>query len=266
MITYDTLSPPHTNYSATPPTQTTLSGWVLAPRRENTLLDGNKGDMEHHTNSHEKFTQADAHHLKEQHSDGRNTTIGANYITNTGIATGVTTVDIDNTHQTIRGHNHQGASRNNPSPLLSKQKVKQANMDSTPSKSLKATYGATTEGVISFEHINVNGINPHSDFVELTHVMGSLEAMGASVYSINETKWDTTCPTFCKYIKHTIKKKDQYAKVAFSSNEEEIFDGNWKPGGTLLGVSGVWASRVEKSGTDPLGRWSWAVLRGKKGR
>ena len=52
MITYDTLSPPHTNYSATPPTQTTLSGWVLAPRRENTLLDGTKGDMEHHTNSH----------------------------------------------------------------------------------------------------------------------------------------------------------------------------------------------------------------------
>jgi hypothetical protein len=96
--------------------------------------------------------------------------------------------------------------------------------------------------------------------------MGSLEAMGASVYSINETKWDTTCPTFCKYIKQTIKKKDQYAKVAFSSNEEEIFDGNWKPGGNLLGVSGVWASRVEKSGTDPLGRWSWAVLRGKQGK
>ena len=31
-------------------------------------------------------------------------------------------------------------------------------------------------------------------------------------------------------------------------------------------MSGAWASRVEKCGNDPLGRWSWAILREKKGK
>ena len=188
--------------------------------------------------------------------------------------TGDTTYDNANNHIGNRGGQYHGEKFKPPIPPLGEssptintiKKVKAANKTSTPSKPLTATYGEATDGVISFEHINVNGINPHSDFVELTHTMGSLEAMGASVYSLNETKWDTTCPTLCKDIKHIIKRKDQHAKVVFSSNEEEKFKGTWKPGGTLLGVSGAWASRVEKSGTDPLGRWSWAILRGKKGR
>ena len=69
--------------------------------------------------------------------------------------------------------------------------------------------------MVSFEHINVNGINPHSDFVDLTHTLGSLEAIGAVVYSLNEIKLDTTCPSFCKYIKTTIKTRDKHAKLTF---------------------------------------------------
>ena len=40
----------------------------------------------------------------------------------------------------------------------------------------------------------------------------------------------------------------------------------WKPGGTLLGVLGKWSGRVLGQGKDPLGRWSWVDLNGKRGR
>ena len=95
--------------------------------------------------------------------------------------------------------------------------------------------------------------------------MGALEVIGTGIYSINETKWDNTCPSFYKYIKTTIKRRDEHSKFAFTSNKEEKCDGIWKPGGNLLGVSGAWASQVEKSGNDPIGRWSWAILRSKNG-
>ena len=79
------------------------------------------------------------------------------------------------------------------------------------------------EEIISFEHINVNGVNAHDDFVELSNCMGILENMEAGVYSIVETQWDTTCPKFCKYIKETMKKKDKYVKAAFSSYMDESY-------------------------------------------
>ena len=69
--------------------------------------------------------------------------------------------------------------------------------------------------------MNSNGINPHRNFVELTYTMGILDDMGAEVYIVNETNWDTPCPTFCKYIKHIIKNKDKYAVVIFTSNMED---------------------------------------------
>ena len=47
---------------------------------------------------------------------------------------------------------------------------------------------------------------------------------------------------------------------------DERFDSTWKPGGTLLGVYGRWASWVESGGNDRMGRWSWLALRGKGGK
>ena len=80
--------------------------------------------------------------------------------------------------------------------------------------------------------------------------------MEAGVYSLVEAQWDTTNSLFSKYIKDTIKKADKYAYVETSSNMDEEFETSWKPGGTLIGISGRWASRSESSGSDNMGRWS----------
>ena len=147
-----------------------------------------------------------------------------------------------------------------------RQKIIEANGTRPPSRSPSQRLGLGAEEIISFEHINVNGVNAHDDFVELSNCMGILENMEAGVYSIVETQWDTTCPKFCKYIRETMRTKDKYVKAAFSSNMDESYLISWKPGGTMLGVSGRWASRVAKTGNDPLGRWSLIDLRGKSGR
>ena len=98
--------------------------------------------------------------------------------------------------------------------------------------------GKEADNVLSFEHINVNGIRSHDEFVELQNTMGILGNMEGSVYSLVETQWDTTCPSLSRYIKETIKKKDTYAKVEMTSNQGEYFELPWKSGGTLIEVSG----------------------------
>ena len=141
-----------------------------------------------------------------------------------------------------------------------------ANGNRPPALSPSQRLGEGAEDIVSFEHININGINAHDNFVELSNAMGMLEPMEAGVYSMVETQWDTTCPKFCIFIKEKTKAHDTYSKVSFSSNMDESYLTSWKPGGTLVGVSGRWASRVAKSGNDALWRWSWMDLRGKKGR
>ena len=77
---------------------------------------------------------------------------------------------------------------------------------------------------MSFEHINVNGIRPHDEFVELQNTMGILGNMEASVYSLVETQWDTTCPSLSRYIKETIKKEDTYTKVEMALKKDEYVE------------------------------------------
>ena len=147
-----------------------------------------------------------------------------------------------------------------------KRRVLEANGKTEPSFTPSQRMGQDAENILSFEHINVNGIRPHDDFIELKNTMGILHNMEASVYSLVETQWDTTCPVLARNIKDIIKKEDTYAKVEFASNQDEHFEKSWKPGGTMIGVSGKWACRAESTGSDHMGRWSWVDLRGKKGR
>ena len=58
---------------------------------------------------------------------------------------------------------------------------------------------------------------------------------------------------------------DPYAKLEAASCAEEQSGISWKPGGSMLGVAGRWASRVMSKGSNHMGRWSWMDLRGKAG-
>ena len=119
--------------------------------------------------------------------------------------------------------------------------------------------------MISFEHINVNGLSTKNDMYEIDEVLGTLKDMEAGVFSLNEHTLNTAKPTVMKKLWESSRRIDPYAKLSVASCTKDKSDSTWKPGGTLLGVAGRWASRVMNQGSDPLGRWSWMELRGKAG-
>ena len=94
--------------------------------------------------------------------------------------------------------------------------------------------GSGSKNIISFGHINVNVINPHDGFIELKQSMDILTKMETGVDNIAETKWNTTSPSFCKYIRETIRKSD-YANIEMGSNMDKFFESSWKLGRTLVG-------------------------------
>ena len=145
------------------------------------------------------------------------------------------------------------------------ERVLHSNEHRTPTRTPSQCLGVRADEIISFEHININGISSHDSFIELSNTMGILEQMEAGVYNVVETQWDTTCPKFCKMIQETMKQKDKYVKATFSSNMDDSYLTSWKAGGTLVDASGRWASRVVCSGSDPLGCWSWLDMRDKQG-
>ena len=139
------------------------------------------------------------------------------------------------------------------------QRVKEVNKGLVPSRTSSQQLGHGATEVISFEHINVNRINYHDNFVELTNMMVVLEAMEAGMYSVVETQWDTTSPIFCRYITTTVTSKDKYANASIASNTDKEFLNIWKPGGAMLGVSRRWYIRVKSMGKTTWGSGSGLI-------
>ena len=71
-------------------------------------------------------------------------------------------------------------------------RVEAANNGSRPTPSVSQRYGKESEEIITFEHINLNGINPHDKFVELTNIYRILKTMQAGVYSFNKHNLNTS--------------------------------------------------------------------------
>ena len=56
-------------------------------------------------------------------------------------------------------------------------RISTANNGSAPSRTPSQRLGTQAHNIISFEHIDVNGIHPHDGFVELQNTMGILGNM-----------------------------------------------------------------------------------------
>ena len=145
--------------------------------------------------------------------------------------------------------------------------VKEANRGSLPTQHLKARYGQKgSEEIITFEHINVNGINPHDGLIELTNTLGIFKSIGAGFYGINEHNLNTSDQLLMKKFWETSKKLDKFSRISISSNIDEKFKSHWQPGGAMLGCDGKWAGRAAQQGDDKMGRWSWMDLQGQAGK
>ena len=90
-----------------------------------------------------------------------------------------------------------------------------------------------------------------------------MQLLQVDVYGLHEVNLNTSCPHIRHAVITTLKISDTQAKVQLSTSPE-LFPNKYKPGGTITGVSGKLKGRIDKYGSDELGRWSWITLEGGK--
>lgn len=113
---------------------------------------------------------------------------------------------------------------------------------------------------------NTNGISYQNGYLEWSMTMKKLDEYQADISCLAEINLDMKNQNVRKIIYDKTKKFDNYAKLAISNSNQSYTSSPYKPGGTITYVRGNWAGRVISQGQDELGRWSYVICEGKKGR
>ena len=95
---------------------------------------------------------------------------------------------------------------------------------------------------VIFHHFNIMGVSVMDNFTELHSIMSQLKNYNTGVFSLNELNMDITKPRLRYRIKNLVKSADKYCKYAHSTMQNETFQSDKKPGGTMAGVMGMWSS------------------------
>ena len=112
---------------------------------------------------------------------------------------------------------------------------------------------------------NPNGIRPtvtDPDFMFSLHLCNEI---GAGAICIAETNLNWHKTKHLVSLRRCLNRNWSASKYQVSI-PEEVFTGNYQPGGSATLIVDRWTSRVIKSGMDPfgLGRWSYVFLGGKQ--
>ena len=113
-------------------------------------------------------------------------------------------------------------------------------------------------------HINHNGITYNNEYLEWEMSIAYMMDMQVDIFGITEANLDF----HNKKVKDDFIQRgqffDSYMKMAVSSSLQTVGQSPFKMGGTVTGVNGCWSGRIERKGSDKLGRWSYVSLRTKK--
>jgi len=121
------------------------------------------------------------------------------------------------------------------------------------------------KGCIRCMHINTGGINRQGGYAEYKLLLTNLQQTHLDVFSVNEYCLDTTQPKIIKDLYDAGKATIKYGTQIFCLSSE-TFPNTYKPGGTMVGITGHLSGRIEEKSIDSKGRWTWAQLTGKKGK
>ena len=92
----------------------------------------------------------------------------------------------------------------------------------------------------------------------------SLREWGVDAISLPETNCNWNIEWMRRRWIMEVKRVWRHSKVFFTSIDKPADpSASFLPGGACLIVTGKWASRVCDHGSDRLGRWVWATLRGR---
>ena len=97
------------------------------------------------------------------------------------------------------------------------------------------------------------------------HFLSYMESLCANIFGFVETKIDCRRPD-ARTLLHKAKNKVwEHSKITTSSSSC-TWNSLYKPGGTLLDITGPLVGRVRKSIDDDLGHWTGVELLGRDGR
>ena len=112
---------------------------------------------------------------------------------------------------------------------------------------------------------NVNGIRPQDAGTDATEIFLQLQNIEVDIFGIVETQIHCRNQPVQRHIQDAKRRVWDHCKIFTCSSEEE-WNRPWKPGGTLLGITGNLAGRVRKHTLDKYGRWIQVELMGRDGR
>ena len=115
-------------------------------------------------------------------------------------------------------------------------------------------------------HINLNGVTYHNDYLEWEMTIAFLMDMQVDVFGLTEINLDLNNGIVKDNFIQAAKHFDPYLRLSSSSSLQKVGDSPFKMGGTVTGTNGSWSGRINRQGTDILGRWTYTALQAKYGQ
>ena len=127
------------------------------------------------------------------------------------------------------------------------------------------THEAWKDQTIRLYFQNVNGLRISDGNSDATEIFLQLQNVQADIFGLVETQIHCRDQHVQRQIQESKRRVWDHCKIFTCSSEEE-WDHQWKPGGTLLGITGSLIGRVRKQILDKYGRWIRVDLLGRDGR
>ena len=105
-----------------------------------------------------------------------------------------------------------------------------------------------------------------NDYGEWEVILDELNDRQVDIACLTEVNLDLTKAEVRYALMEKAKMLDKGMKLVMTSSKHSINNKPNKRGGIMTIVRGNWSGRVKKSGSDQLGRWTYAVLQGKGAR
>ena len=114
--------------------------------------------------------------------------------------------------------------------------------------------------------INLNGVTYQNNFLEWEMTIAYLMDMQVDVFGLTEINLDLNNGIIKDKFVQSGKQFDPYIRMATSSSLQKLGETPFKMGGTVTGTNGCWSGRINKQGSDDMGRWSYLSLQAKHGK
>ena len=120
-----------------------------------------------------------------------------------------------------------------------------------------------SEGTLRFLHLNTGGISSKAKFLEFQLLLQNILQFNADIFSINEHTLDSSQAPITRHLQDINQQYNKFGQIILASSNE-TYPRAYKPGGTMVGLTGhISGSKVDE-GTYTLGRWAWVWLIGEK--